>query len=421
MMSSKENNNRNWLVILIFVISLLLIIYIINVFGVFGLIWWEVAYYLLIPFILGAIWAYRSIHGVKKLRIPKYKHKLVVFSLIVFIGFSVFAVIPFAYVQPLGDQFERKFEEKFGENYWQNIPGEYRKRLKSPGNYYDNKDYRYFRNQNVSVKKDIKYGGGEYQIMDKYEDKTIKGDDKPGLIWVHGGGTARGSNKEEAGGVRSCTYFASLGFVSFSIEYTSALVKPFPQGVKDMRKAIVHIKRNAEKYDIDNESIALMGPSRGGHLVTLCAYTGANNDSWWQEHGGNYTVEDLEVACVVDLYGAVDPFYPAKHGNNFLARRNEILFDGTPEEKEKLYRKHTVKNYVSDNCPPTLILQGTQDRMVWPGESRELHKELNKENVFNIYLEINFGQHGFDAVPGTAGNDLAYYFIPRFILLVLYG
>ena len=98
MMSSKENNNRNWLVILIFVISLLLIIYIINVFGVFGLIWWEVAYYLLIPCILGAIWAYRSIHGVKKLRIPKYKHKLVVFSLIVFIGFSVFAVIPFAYV-----------------------------------------------------------------------------------------------------------------------------------------------------------------------------------------------------------------------------------------------------------------------------------------------------------------------------------
>ena len=227
--------------------------------------------------------------------------------------------------------------------------------------------------------------------------------------------------KKRLGGVRSCTYFASLGFVSFSIEYTSALVKPFPQGVKDMRKAIVHIKRNAEKYDIDNESIALMGPSRGGHLVTLCAYTGANNDSWWQEHGGNYTVEDLEVACVVDLYGAVDPFYPAKHGNNFLARRNEILFDGTPEEKEKLYRKHTVKNYVSDNCPPTLILQGTQDRMVWPGESRELHKELNKENVFNIYLEINFGQHGFDAVPGTAGNDLAYYFIPRFILLVLYG
>ena len=59
--------------------------------------------------------------------------------------------------------------------------------------------------------------------------------------------------------------------------------------------------------------------------------------------------------------------------------------------------------------------------MVWAGESRGLHKKLNKENVFNIYLEINFGQHGFDAVPGTAGNDLAYYFIPRFILLVLYG
>ena len=59
--------------------------------------------------------------------------------------------------------------------------------------------------------------------------------------------------------------------------------------------------------------------------------------------------------------------------------------------------------------------------MVQVGESRVLVEELEKEGVQHIYLEIPTGQHGFETVPGTAGNLLTFYFVPRFIFSVLYG
>ncbi len=415
--------NRNWLVWLFFFGAVSDILYIINVFGSFGLIFWEISFYFVPLSFISIIWASRRMLGVKKERIAKYRHHFVVFSLVVFIGFSIFAVIPFADVNPLGEKFEKQFKASFGDDYWDKIPEKYRAYLKSPGNYFDNKDLRYFYNRNVEVSKNVKYGKeNEYQIMDVYEDPSIKENKKPGLIYVHGGGSTTFVKKDNTQCEHSCKYFASIGFVCFSIEYTVAPIKPFPQGVKDVRTAIAYIKKNTKDFNVDNDSIVLMGGSRGGHLVTISAYAGLNDaeeGSWWREHGGNFTAEELHVACVVDLYGAVDQFYSFEH-NGFLQERNKMFYGGTPEEKETLYEKHTSKNYVSKNCPPTLIMHGTIDGMVQVGESRGLAAEMEKENTFYIYLEVPFGQHGFEGVPGSAGNDLAYYFIPRFVLLVLF-
>jgi len=424
-MMSNIKKSRNLTLIFFFLFSIFLIFYVINIFGVFGLIFWEIAYYLVLPCVIGIIWAVRRINNVKKERIPKYKHKLLVFSLIVFISFSVFAIIPFLYVTPLGAKFDKKFKNEFGDDYWNDIPENYRQYLKKQGNYFDISDLKYFRNKDVEIKKDICYGDKDdkWQIMDKYEDKSIREKNKPALIFVHGGGSTNFSRKDDIYCIWICRYYATIGFVAFSLEYTSATVEPFPKGVLDVRTAIVHIKQNTGEYNIDNSSIVLMGQSRGGHLVTICAYAGINDaeeGSWWRANGGNFTAEQLRVACVIDLYGAVDQFYAFEH-NGFLASRNKIIFGGTPEEKKELYEVHTSKNYVSKDCPPTLIMHGSLDQMVQVGESKELHNALDEAGAFNIYLEVPFGQHGFDIVPGTAGNLLAYYFIPRFIFLVLYG
>jgi len=417
-MSIREN--RNWLVILFFLGSIFLILYTINVFGNLGLIFWEIAFILIIPCLIGIIWSIRRIIGVKKERIQKYRHPLVVFTLIISFFFSIFAIIPFLCVNPLGNQFETIFKDKLGDDYWEKIPEEYRERLKAPGNYFDRIDLGFFLNRKLSIDSDISYGSEEYQKFDMYDNPNIKKDEKPAVIVIHGGGSTTFASKESINYVWACKYFASLGFVAFCVEYTPAPIEPFPKGVADVMKAIVYIKNHADDYNIDNNSIVLFGSSRGGHLVTQVAYTGVNNDNWWREHGGNYTTAELEVACVVDLYGAVDQFYAFEH-NGFLASRNKIIFDGTPEEKEELYEHHTVKNYVSKNCPPTLIIHGSIDKMVQVGESLGLVEELEGSDAFYIYLEVPFGQHGFEAVPGTAGNLLVYYFIPRFVLFILYG
>ena len=418
-MRNSEKKNRNGFVLLFFLLSILTVVYVINIFGPFGLIFWEITFIFLIPNAIGIIWAIRRIIGVKKKRIKKYRHPLVVFSLIVPIFFSVFGIIPFFYVQPLGEQFEAKFETRFGANYLSKIPEKYRSRLKPQRNYYSLTDFSYFFNNELDLESDISYGNETYQKFDKYEDLSIAESNKPAVIVVHGGGSTTFSTKTGINYVMACRYFASLGFVSFSIEYTPGPIVPFPKGVTDVMAAIIHIKNNTGLYNINSSLITLFGSSRGGHLVTQVAYTTYNNDTWWQNNGANYTAADLEVACVINLYGAVDQVYEYEH-NGWLDSRNQILFGGTYEEKKILYDKHTVKNYVYNNCPPTLILHGTIDGMVLVGESRELVAALENVGADYIYLEVPFGQHGFEAVPGTPGNTLAYYFIPRYILLVLF-
>lgn len=417
-MSSRKQ--RNWLVWIFFFGAVFVVGYIINVFGIFGLIFWEIAFLFFIPGLIGIIWAVRRIIGVKKQRLQKYKHFLVAITLIILIVFNIFALIPFFYVNPLGNNFEARFKQVLGDDYYNRIPEKYQNYLKTPNSFFDYKDLKYFLKRDITVESNIKYGEEHYQVLDKYEDKTIIDSNKPAVIIIHGGGSTTIATKDNLQIGWQCNYFANIGFVAFSIEYTPTEINPFPKGVADARKAIVFIKEHAKEYNIDNNSIVLFGGSRGGNLVTLIPYAGMNDNLWWKEHGGDYTAEQLRVACVVDFYGAVDQFYSHEYGG-FLASRNEIIFGGTPETLRDMYGNHTVKNFVTDKCPPTLIIHGTIDKIVEIQQSRDLASALDAKGVINIYLEVPFGQHGFEAVPGSAGNLLSFYFAPRFIFSILYG
>ncbi|MHA1732956.1 MAG: alpha/beta hydrolase [Promethearchaeota archaeon] len=414
---------RTWPVWFFFSGALLSVAYVVNAFGWFGLVFWEVAYAFLPASLAGAAWAARRIQGVRRGRVAQYRHHLVVFALVSSVGFSAFAVVPWASLESVGRRFEAEFEGAFGADYWERIPAAYRGRLKEPGSFVQGGDLRHFSASGLTVRTDVPYGSGAYQRMDVYEDESIEGADKPAVIVVHGGGSTTFSTKDDLTYQWTCRYFAHLGFVAFSVEYTPAKVKPFPEGVRDVRTAIAHVKREAPRYHVDDGNVVLFGSSRGGHLVTLAAYTGVNDageDSWWRENGGNFTADELRVACVVDLYGAVDPEYPFQH-RGFLASRNEIIFGGTPDQLPDTYAEHDVANFLGPACPPTLVVHGTVDGMVQVGESRGLVEGMVDAGVPHVYLEVPTGQHGFDAVPGTAGNSLAYYFVPRFVLLVLAG
>jgi acetyl esterase/lipase len=418
-----ERTNKNWLVKIFFVDAILLIIYIIVLFSPFGLILWEIAFIFAFINIFGIVWAIRRIIGVKKGRIVKYRHYFVIFTLIVLIGFNIFAIIPFFYVNPLGTQFEASFKEELGENYYENIPEKYRNRLKAPGSFFGLKGLGYFVNPSVSVEQDLPYGSSEYEKYDKYEDTSIIEPNKPALVFIHGGGSVAASSENSFYCRFVCNYFASLGFVAFSVEFTPTNVETFPRAVKDVRTALADIKVNAGNYNIDSAKIVIMGGSFGGHMATLSAYTGFQEDSWWRTNGGDFTKEELEVACVVDLYGTVNPIIPWEL-NHFLTRTTVIKFNGSPydsPEKLDLYNRHLSKNYISADLPPTLIIHGVVDGMVSIEESRDLQRALKDVGASHIYLEVPFGQHAFDVVPGTPGNQLTFYFVPRFVLSVLYG
>lgn len=94
---------------------------------------------------------------------------------------------------------------------------------------------------------------------------------KGAILICPGGGYAELTDAE---GVHYAEFFAVHGFVSFVLKYRIAPYR-FPLPLLDARRAMRLIRRNADKYGIDKNKIAIMGSSAGGHLAALTStYTG---------------------------------------------------------------------------------------------------------------------------------------------------
>src|SRR3984885_15352167 len=109
-----------------------------------------------------------------------------------------------------------------------------------------------------------------------------------GAILVHGGGWIAGDKQQYINYL-----FAPLAegnFTWISIKYRLAPKFTFPAPADDVEMAIQYVRKNAAKFKIDPNRIALIGESAGGHLVS---YGGARE-------------KNHEIAAVVSLYGVHD-------------------------------------------------------------------------------------------------------------------
>jgi len=412
---------RKWTTWLGFLSGIFAILYIILIFSVFGLIFWEIALWLLIPSVIFLIWSIRRILRVKRKLVLPYRHYFVRFTLIATICFLIFIPIPEIWAPFLGRQFEQTFQEKLGPNYLSTIDAEFTTEFKT--RYFSLIDYfRIWDRTDVNVTKNImyhEYSDSKKVYFDLYQPYNVEAN-RPAIISIHGGGSLEFTTKDSFDQERLAKYFASHGYVVFCIDYRLAPQGyHFPEMVEDVRRAIVSIKENASRFSINASNIFLWGRSRGGHLATLVAYSGAQNDSYWQANAGNFTAEQLQVRGIIDLYGAVEPALPFEKNWRIIKQANLEIFGVTPEQNQFLYSNSTSKNFVDTNSPPTLIIQGTLDKMVHPEESRNLAAALKSHSVLNIYLEVPFGQHGFDALPSTPGGQLTLYFAERFMGYIL--
>ncbi|RZK50120.1 MAG: alpha/beta hydrolase [Pedobacter sp.] len=90
----------------------------------------------------------------------------------------------------------------------------------------------------------------------------------PAIIIIHGGGW-RSGNKEQHESLAHL--LAKEGFACFTIDYTLSTHALYPTAYFDVLNAIGHIKKNAQKYNIDPQKLTLLGYSAGGALASLVA------------------------------------------------------------------------------------------------------------------------------------------------------
>ena len=111
----------------------------------------------------------------------------------------------------------------------------------------------------------IKESGNEVGLWCYYPRNLEKKNNNPALIFFHGGGWIGGTTYVVE---NFCKLIAErANCVVFSVDYSLAPEKPFPNGLNDNYYAVKHIYDNADKYRIDKNKIAVGGDSAGGNYA----------------------------------------------------------------------------------------------------------------------------------------------------------
>lgn len=264
-----------------------------------------------------------------------------------------------------------------------------------------------------------------------------------GFIYLHGGGY---SAFDKGGPTEPWfRHLAAQGHVVMDVAYRLIPETNIPGMQGDVKRAIVWLKRNADRYGVDPDRIVLSGGSGGSHLALLAAYAPYHPPFTPDDVRG----EDLSVRGVVGYYLAGD-FRPEAQPDiqpTALERRlnglltgllsrwtgseiavdekggwdSRLLLGGEPQEWPDLYRQISPIVHVGPNTPPTLQFMGEHDVYVAiSGSLPALHARLQEAGVPSVYVEYPRTDHGFDMfLPGLSPvAQSAMYDVDRFLALL---
>jgi acetyl esterase/lipase len=212
---------------------------------------------------------------------------------------------------------------------------------------------------------------------------SVQDSNMPAVIYVHGGAWASG-NKESGPGLLVIARLVDAGFVVAAVDYRLAPRYVFPAQIIDIKTAIRFLRKNSAVFGIDPLRIGAFGTSAGGHLVSLAGLTPGNPEF----SGKDYIEESDSLAAVADLFGPADLDKLFVGIERTLAK--SIFGDG-----EDALKIGSPVEYVSENAPPFLIVQGDRDLVVPLYQSELFYQTLLQRGNYAELLIVENAGHGF--------------------------
>lgn len=203
----------------------------------------------------------------------------------------------------------------------------------------------------------------------------------PCLVVLHSGGWERGSPDEFPDWTR---HWTSRGIAVAAISYRLAPAYPWPAQHEDVRATLAHLKHNAAALRLTGSHFVLLGRSAGGQIATACAHR----------------LNDTHIRGCVSLYAPADMTFAWKY-----ARPDDVLdsprllsqyLGGTPDETPENYRTASAIDLAQTGGPPTLLVHGRRDILVWELQSRRLASHLSRQNIPHYFLDLPWATHALD-------------------------
>ncbi len=225
----------------------------------------------------------------------------------------------------------------------------------------------------------------------------------PCVVVIHGGGWDNGDRTQLAA---MNHYLARCGYAVAAISYRLAPENVWPAQADDIGAALVFLKQQAAALNIDPQRFVLMGRSAGGQLAAAYAYGRP----------------DPAVRGVISLYGPQDQVFAWQ-----FSREDDILnatkllrqfLGGTPETAAEAYTSASAYLIATKDSPPTLLVHGANDALVWHKQSERMHAKLDELGVRNAFVSLPWATHTFDYNLYGPSGQLTTYSIEWFLAAV---
>lgn len=231
---------------------------------------------------------------------------------------------------------------------------------------------------------------------------TVKS--RPTVIYIHGGSWTRGDKSWIHFTSRQCIANALIkehyNVVSVNYRLADGKTTDFISELSDCRDAIKWVRRNAAKYNINPDKIALWGTSAGAHLSLVCGYQ---------------PTDSTKVNFILDFYGPTDL-------NKLFRTSLTPIGEGAAKlAMPKLYKErqtlmkifhndfcdiYSPINMVSRYSTPTLILHGKKDHLVPIKQAYELEERLTLHRAPHQMFIYPKAAHGFNNMSQEEINDI---------------
>ncbi|PIR19067.1 MAG: alpha/beta hydrolase [Elusimicrobia bacterium CG11_big_fil_rev_8_21_14_0_20_64_6] len=227
----------------------------------------------------------------------------------------------------------------------------------------------------------------------------------PLVLVVHGGSWQSGSRLELDALSR---YLAARGYAVASVDYALAPGSIFPGPVEDIRDALAFLRKNAAELSVDLDRVILLGRSAGAQIAMAAAHDE-------QPLPG--------IKGEILFYGPNDLFLAWRvPGPKRMIDSRRLLrqyLGGSPAEQPERYAQASPLLRAGKDSPPTLMIHGGRDEMVWPVHEYRLSDKLKAAGVPHYFLNMPWATHGCDYNFNGPCGQLSTYAVERFLEFAL--